>query len=332
MTILNGIEDMGQLKKNNNFIKRLILTLTAIPLLLFFLFWPKDSHIIIMIIIILLISILGSYEYTLLVEKKGIKLPLFFLSIINSILCLLSYFYVNNIFQLQKFRFTIPLFFVFVIFITSIIQAFDIFKKNLSKSFDKIAYLLFGFFYIGLPSFLMPFIFNINFNCKKPIPFFIFIDSNGTLTGSLMALLFITTVFSNDIFAYVFGMLFGRNNVLHLEASPKKSIAGYLGGTFATFFFVFLYFIIFDKKSFLFFNPYKILDLPLHFYFILSIIASIAVPVGDLVESVIKRSCSVKDSGNIIMGRGGILDSIDSIVYFYPIFFIYLQLYFAIFL
>ena len=66
------------------------------------------------------------------------------------------------------------------------------------------------------------------------------------------------------------------------------------------------------------------------FYFTLPIFTGFLVPIGDLVESVVKRSANVKDSGNIIAGRGGILDSVDTVLYLLPIYFLLIQLYFAI--
>ena len=55
---------------------------------------------------------------------------------------------------------------------------------------------------------------------------------------------------------------------------------------------------------------------------ILALITTLAAIVGDLIESVFKRSLNIKDSGNIIPGRGGILDSTDSILIAAPIFYI----------
>lgn len=46
-------------------------------------------------------------------------------------------------------------------------------------------------------------------------------------------------------------------------------------------------------------------------------------------ESVFKRSANLKDSGNMIMGRGGILDSVDTLLFVLPIFFVSLQIYFS---
>ena len=55
---------------------------------------------------------------------------------------------------------------------------------------------------------------------------------------------------------------------------------------------------------------------------ILGAITAVAAIIGDLIESVFKRSCDIKDSGNLIPGRGGVLDSIDSVIIAAPIFYI----------
>jgi phosphatidate cytidylyltransferase len=47
--------------------------------------------------------------------------------------------------------------------------------------------------------------------------------------------------------------------------------------------------------------------------------------LGDLVESALKRAARVKDSGDLIPGRGGLLDSIDSMLFCGPVFFLWMQ-------
>ncbi len=54
----------------------------------------------------------------------------------------------------------------------------------------------------------------------------------------------------------------------------------------------------------------------------IGLFTSLAAIAGDLIESVLKRACQVKDSGRLIPGRGGVLDSIDSILIAAPIFYI----------
>jgi phosphatidate cytidylyltransferase len=58
----------------------------------------------------------------------------------------------------------------------------------------------------------------------------------------------------------------------------------------------------------------------------MGILVSIFATLGDLVESQIKRTCAVKDSGRLIPGHGGILDRIDSLLLVVPVSMIYLFL------
>jgi|GEM_PF-116530 len=304
----------------NNFIKRLILTLVCIPLLIFIIFWPLKTHIIFFIMFGIIVTFLGSYEFGTLIYKKGINVRRFFLPIINTIIYLFAYIYANNFFNINDFKPALTLFFSFLTAILSFIYARDFLKKDLTFAFEKMSYTLFAIIYIGLPSFISPFIFNIDENPVNKVPLFFNINTDGTLTGSLLAFYFIVLVFSNDIFAYVFGMLFGRNNVIGLTASPNKSWAGYIGAFLSTYVWVALfYFFLFKRFT----------NLPWWLYFSFPAISGIFVPIGDLAESVIKRSVNVKDSGSLIMGRGGVLDSVDSILYMVPIYFALLQIYFA---
>jgi phosphatidate cytidylyltransferase len=307
----------------SNFKKRLALTLTCIPILIFSIFWPQKSHILIILIYGITITIIGSYEYWKLISKKGISINSFFIPFINTSIYTFAYFYANNFFNIQKYKITLILFILYIFIVFSYIYAQDILKKNFSLSFEKIAYTFLGLIYIGLPSFFIPFILNISPNPGNPAPIFCNIESSGTLVGSILGFYLVINVFSNDIFSYVFGIAFGRSNVIKLEASPNKSWAGYIGGFICNVLWIIVFYILFDIVL-------KFMHNPLWFYLTMAVISGMAVPVGDLVESVIKRSVNVKDSGSIVMGRGGILDSVDSILYFTPIYFIYLQIYFAL--
>ena len=145
------------------------------------------------------------------------------------------------------------------------------------------------------------------------------VDHTGILT-----VVFLFMVFGNDSVAWAAGMLFGKGNRGMIPASPNKSIAGFLGGIIisvaigitATFLFPSIFHPGFGSNSFS--------------GAILGFFTGIAAIVGDLAESTIKRSLGVKDSGSIIPGRGGILDSIDSIAMAAPVFHALFHAFFSI--
>ncbi|GAB4372858.1 MAG: phosphatidate cytidylyltransferase [Spirochaetales bacterium] len=129
--------------------------------------------------------------------------------------------------------------------------------------------------------------------------------------GGILVLVFLLSAYLNDSFAWVFGMLFGKNNRNILAVSPNKSLVGFACGFLAS--------ILVLAGSTLLFPRIFSFSYPAAILF--GCIIGITTPVGDLVESVIKRSASVKDSGSLIPGRGGLLDSIDSPLFNAPIFF-----------
>lgn len=126
--------------------------------------------------------------------------------------------------------------------------------------------------------------------------------------------LFLFTVFMNDSLAWLFGVLLGKNNRNVFAASPNKSVAGFFGGFVGAIGSCILAQVIWPEA---FESPLKIWAAIILGFFCAS--ASIT---GDLIESVFKRSADIKDSGNIIPGRGGILDCIDSIVFTAPVFYV----------
>ncbi len=124
-------------------------------------------------------------------------------------------------------------------------------------------------------------------------------------------IMFLTMVFFCDSLAWFFGVLFGKNNKGFIKASPNKSIAGFCGGIFGSILSGILSWLLW--KDIFTGSVAKLI--------LLGALISITSIIGDLVESVLKRSADCKDSGSIIPGRGGILDSIDSIVFSAPVFY-----------
>lgn len=130
---------------------------------------------------------------------------------------------------------------------------------------------------------------------------------------------FILMVFMCDSIAWFLGVLFGKSNRGIVKASPNKSCIGFIGGFIgsvgAGILGYYLWPQIFSGSI-----------LKIVFTGLCMALSSI---VGDLTESVLKRSSGIKDSGKIIPGRGGILDSIDSIVVSAPIFYLLVSILFG---
>ncbi|GMO50572.1 MAG: phosphatidate cytidylyltransferase [Termitinemataceae bacterium] len=129
----------------------------------------------------------------------------------------------------------------------------------------------------------------------------------------IVAFLFIVLI--NDSLAWFFGILFGKNNRGLIAASMNKSLAGFIGGMLASVaagvcLAVFLPDIFKSARY-----PAVVSGL------ILGFLTGLAGILGDLSESAIKRSAGVKDSGGMVPGRGGILDSIDSLCLAAPVFY-----------
>ncbi|WP_031539686.1 phosphatidate cytidylyltransferase [Borreliella garinii] len=141
-----------------------------------------------------------------------------------------------------------------------------------------------------------------------------FIVSITTLPKApfLMLILF-AMVSGNDTFAYLFGYFFGKNSYRPTIISPNKTLMGFFGG------------ILFSVFTAIFAVVFKLINLSYGESIIFGILIGVFTIIGDLFESGLKRSAGVKDSGKIIPGRGGALDSIDSFLLTGPIFYLYLS-------
>jgi len=113
-----------------------------------------------------------------------------------------------------------------------------------------------------------------------------------------LVLILFASVWSGDIFAYIFGKTLGRKK-LAPRISPKKTTEGFLGGAMGS--------IIIGSLVAMYLG-YKLALIPI-------IISAFVMQIGDLFESFIKRQVKVKDSSNIIPGHGGVLDRIDALIF-----------------
>ena len=122
-------------------------------------------------------------------------------------------------------------------------------------------------------------------------------------------ILYIFIIWANDVFAYLFGITLGKHRLFE-RISPKKSWEGFFGGLLGAMAMGFV--------------AAKVLDANVALWIGLALIAAITGVFGDLVESLLKRSVDVKDSGSFIPGHGGWLDRFDALIFSVPFAFIYL--------
>jgi phosphatidate cytidylyltransferase len=120
--------------------------------------------------------------------------------------------------------------------------------------------------------------------------------------GRAWVLLAVAVTFGNDTGAYFAGRAFGRHK-LYPRISPAKTVEGALGGLGATL--IIMFAVRVGLAPWLTVADCLLVALP----------ASVLGPIGDLVESLLKRSAGVKDSGRLIPGHGGMLDRIDALLF-----------------
>ena len=118
---------------------------------------------------------------------------------------------------------------------------------------------------------------------------------------------------ASDTFAYFGGRAFGKTKLLP-KVSPKKTREGALCGFIGCVATVWLLGDVW-------------LGYPLLPILLLGIGIGIFAPLGDLVESILKRSCAIKDSGNFFPGHGGVLDRCDSLIFSVPFAYYFITLF-----
>ncbi len=132
------------------------------------------------------------------------------------------------------------------------------------------------------------------------------------LPGSSTAALiwFALLVFGNDSAAWAVGMMAGRHRGV-VAVSPNKSAEGFLGAYGGSLAAAFLGPVLYP--GLLSGRSWELV--------LLGLLVGTAVIAGDLFESALKRSAGIKDSGSVIPGRGGFLDTFDSILFAAPVFY-----------
>lgn len=123
--------------------------------------------------------------------------------------------------------------------------------------------------------------------------------------GLLLFLVFLTQF--NDIAQFTCGRLFGTHKIMP-AISPNKTWEGFIGGVIVTTLLALLIHSLLTPFSYM-------------IALCSGLIISISGFIGDVTISAIKRDLSIKDTGTLIPGHGGILDRVDSLTYTAPLFF-----------
>jgi phosphatidate cytidylyltransferase len=128
-----------------------------------------------------------------------------------------------------------------------------------------------------------------------------------------MVIGYLVILWLNDTGAYFIGSLLGKHRLFE-RISPKKSWEGSIGGAALSLITAWAVSLVFT-------------DISLWKWLVMAGIISITGTLGDLVESMLKRSLDVKDSGSLLPGHGGILDRFDAVFLSVPFVFVFLSLF-----
>lgn len=137
------------------------------------------------------------------------------------------------------------------------------------------------------------------------------IDSESHIGRALIYLTLVCT-FGNDTFAYLVGRLFGKTP-LYEKVSQKKTVEGFIAGAVASVALPFMFIPLFNLFGIEIFSGLLTKDL-----LFVSVGISFLGPIGDLVESRVKRAFDIKDSGTLLPGHGGVFDRIDALLVTLP--------------
>ena len=247
------------------------------------------------------IAILGLWEFYRMLDHK--QLPNFkILGLICAVIFISgSLFYYSKVGLSRSYDFEIAviLFFLLVVFAR---QMFE--RTRDIRPVETMSYTIFGFLYV---------VWLFNFMTKLV---YLFPHHDGHFTGQYYVLYCVVVTKFSDMGAYVVGSLCGKH-LLIPHISPKKTWEGFFGA---------IAFAILGSYGTLWLSGDRLPALNDLHAGILGILLGFAAIIGDLAESIIKRSTETKDSGQMLPGIGGVLDLIDSLLFTAPLLFFYSRL------
>ncbi len=241
------------------------------------------------------VSMAGLYEFFKLMEKVGFRpkksIAMFIGTIVYGIIAMYSF---------GAFSFSYLLF-IFPLLVTLV--AIELFRKS-EYPVTNIAFSVMGILYVVIPLAIL------NFFAYDTV-FYKEMDINTNDYTSLFLVGFFMIQWANDTGAYLVGSQIGKNKLFE-RISPNKTWEGFYGGAVLA---------ILMGMGFAYFFDGEMIH-----WIIVALLIVIFGTLGDLTESQIKRSCGVKDSGNLLPGHGGVLDRFDGVLFSAPFVLAYLQL------
>lgn len=208
-------------------------------------------------------------------------------TIVGVLTVLMAFFYRAGKIPGNFFLILLPA--IFVLFIV------ELYRRK-QTPFANIAWSLLGIIYIAVPFSILAYL------PMQPAP------AGYLVYRPMMLLAVILMVWANDVGAYLFGVTLGRHRLME-RISPKKSWEGAIGGVLCAIGAG----ILLARWS----------HAPVPFWAGAGAVTAVGAIFGDLVESMLKRTVDLKDSGNVIPGHGGLLDRFDALILAAPFSFVY---------
>src|SRR5437773_3557947 len=253
----------------------------------------------------LLISAFGLialWEYYGMLDRAGIPNFKITAMICGALMLAGSFYYFAHMGPARSYDFEIA---ALVFFLLTIFARQMFARLRHEEPLQTMAYTLFGLLYV---LWLFNFVTKIVYLTPR--------SSNGLVTGQFYCLYLIAVTKFSDMGAYLTGSAIGRHLMVpHISA--KKTWEGFFGA---------LGFALFCSLMLFKLMPGHLPGLTWTHATILGLLLGFAAVVGDLAESIIKRSTDVKDLGNLLPGIGGALDLVDSLLFTAPLLFFYLRL------
>ncbi len=281
-----------------NLTQRVLTAVFGVPLLLFVFY---RGGVLFLALILLIIS-MGQFEFFKLLENKGVSSDRAFGLLSSVILALASYFGYLQFLAV----------FTFLMVIAFVLQFR---RQDFSNVVVELGTTLIGIIYLGW--FLSHAILLRNIDQNTAIKAYAATVQGIKDAGFFYVVFVVACTFLNDAGAYFVGKWKGKKKLIP-RMSPGKTVEGTIGGIISAT-------ITGGAVNLIFKSPLEYI-----WAFSFGLIIGVVAVFGDLIESLIKRSVGVKDSGGVLPGHGGVLDRFDSLILVFPVSYYFVMLYYRL--